>query len=183
MSQQNTPAGWYPDPTGRNELRYFNAHWTEQVATRGVTAIDPLPAPTLARTGRGSSRVKLAVAGGVIALAVGITLAVTLSGGGSGGHGFCNDVAALGSDYPSKLSAADLKNGAKLSEIASRFDALAAESPSPQDAADLRYVATWLRKVAGGNYAGIQASEPRLVAASDRVTTYIDDTCPGLYVG
>jgi hypothetical protein len=40
-----------------------------------------------------------------------------------------------------------------------------------------------LRKVAGGNYAGIQASEPRLVAASDRVTTYIDDTCPGLYVG
>lgn len=36
------PAGWYPDPTGRNEHRYWDgATWTDQVATRGVSAIDP----------------------------------------------------------------------------------------------------------------------------------------------
>jgi hypothetical protein len=36
------PAGWYPDPTGRNEHRYWDgATWTEHVATRGVSAVDP----------------------------------------------------------------------------------------------------------------------------------------------
>jgi hypothetical protein len=208
MTQQHTPAGWYPDPTGRYESRYFDGQWTEHVATRGVNSIDPvrassapsastpygplaqsgpgMPPPYVQSapgTGKGSPRFKLAIAGGVVAVAVGITLAVALTGGGSGGHGFCADVTALGNEYPSKLSAADLKNGSKLSHIASQFDRLAAESASPKDAGDLRYVASWLRKVASGDLASAEASQTRLAAAGNRVTTYINETCPGVYVG
>ena len=41
------PANWYPDPTGRNELRYWNgADWTEHVSNQGQTAVDPLDNPT-----------------------------------------------------------------------------------------------------------------------------------------
>jgi hypothetical protein len=32
MSQQQTPAGWYPDPSGSNNVRYWDgAQWTEHV--------------------------------------------------------------------------------------------------------------------------------------------------------
>lgn len=45
---------WYPDPTGRFELRYFDGvQWTAHVATGGVTNTDPLPeqqAPVVAST-------------------------------------------------------------------------------------------------------------------------------------
>lgn len=34
---------WYPDPTQRHELRWFDgAVWTANVSDRGVTAVDPL---------------------------------------------------------------------------------------------------------------------------------------------
>lgn len=50
-----SPANWYPDPTGRHELRWFDGSmWTDHVSTRGVTAIDPVagpPAPTQAAGG------------------------------------------------------------------------------------------------------------------------------------
>jgi hypothetical protein len=213
MTQHQARARWYPDPTGRHESRYFDGQWTQHVSTRGVNSVDPLPPAPAARTSvnapvhalpdpaaqsgpgspptrqsapstrRRAPRFKLAIAGGVVAVVVGITLAVSLPGGGSGGHGFCADVAALGQEYPSKLSAADLKNVSKLSHIASQFDTLAAESPSQQNAADLRYVASWLRKIASGDYAGVRASQARLSAASDSVNTYIDETCTGRYVG
>jgi len=36
------PSGWYPDPTHRHELRYFNGgDWTENVSDRGTQAVDP----------------------------------------------------------------------------------------------------------------------------------------------
>jgi hypothetical protein len=36
------PANWYPDPSKRYELRYWNGSaWTEHVATGGVQSIDP----------------------------------------------------------------------------------------------------------------------------------------------
>jgi hypothetical protein len=36
------PPMWAPDPTRRHELRYWNGSaWTEHVASRGITAIDP----------------------------------------------------------------------------------------------------------------------------------------------
>lgn len=56
------PAGWYPDPTSRFEVRYWSgAQWTEHVTTAGVQstdALEPLPLLTVAeedvkpRTGR-----------------------------------------------------------------------------------------------------------------------------------
>lgn len=39
-----TPAGWYPDPFGRFQVRYWDGNrWTEHTSTNGVAAID---APT-----------------------------------------------------------------------------------------------------------------------------------------
>ncbi len=40
----STPANWYPDPGGRNELRYWDGNvWTDHVSNGGVTGSDPLP--------------------------------------------------------------------------------------------------------------------------------------------
>lgn len=39
--------GWYPDPAGRFQARYWDgAWWTHRVASRGVEAVDPLPGAT-----------------------------------------------------------------------------------------------------------------------------------------
>ncbi len=36
------PAQWYPDPSGRHELRYWEgSRWTGNVSDQGVTSIDP----------------------------------------------------------------------------------------------------------------------------------------------
>ena len=41
-STPQVPANWYPDPSKRYELRYWNGSaWTEHVATGGVQSIDP----------------------------------------------------------------------------------------------------------------------------------------------
>jgi putative membrane protein len=41
-------AGWYPDPSGRHELRYWHqGRWTEQVSDRGKRVTDP-PTPATA---------------------------------------------------------------------------------------------------------------------------------------
>ncbi len=46
----DTPAGWYGDPMGRYEHRYWNGSvWTENVATNGQQAVDPIASvPTAA---------------------------------------------------------------------------------------------------------------------------------------
>ena len=43
-----TPANWYPDPTGRNEHRYWDGQaWTDHVSNQGITGTDPVQtAPT-----------------------------------------------------------------------------------------------------------------------------------------
>jgi hypothetical protein len=39
----STPAGWYPDPTGRHQNRWFDGNdWTDQVADGQVVGIDPV---------------------------------------------------------------------------------------------------------------------------------------------
>jgi Protein of unknown function (DUF2510) len=36
------PAGWYADPSGRHQHRYWDgARWTEHVANNGITNLDP----------------------------------------------------------------------------------------------------------------------------------------------
>lgn len=43
----NPAANWYPDPTGRNEHRYWDGNaWTDHVSNRGVTGVDPVNAPS-----------------------------------------------------------------------------------------------------------------------------------------
>jgi hypothetical protein len=40
-----TPAGWYADPTGRSEHRYWDgSRWTEHVSNRGLAGTDPIDA-------------------------------------------------------------------------------------------------------------------------------------------
>jgi putative membrane protein len=40
------PAAWYPDPSGRHELRYWrDGVWTEHVSSAGVATVDPTPRP------------------------------------------------------------------------------------------------------------------------------------------
>ncbi|HKC29345.1 MAG TPA: phospholipid scramblase-related protein [Jatrophihabitans sp.] len=42
MTQQNPPAGWYADPFGRHEARYYSgSDWTEHVSSHGRAAVDP----------------------------------------------------------------------------------------------------------------------------------------------
>lgn len=41
----STPANWYPDSTGRHQLRYWDGQqWTAHVSDNGVQGVDPLPA-------------------------------------------------------------------------------------------------------------------------------------------
>ncbi len=41
-----TPDGWYPDPTGRHQLRHFEGgRWADWVSTNGQVGNDPVPPP------------------------------------------------------------------------------------------------------------------------------------------
>ena len=42
QSPPASPAGWYADPLGRHQLRYYDgSQWTEHVSSNGTTSIDP----------------------------------------------------------------------------------------------------------------------------------------------
>ena len=41
-SAMSTPADWYPDPSGRHEVRYWDGNaWTEHVSRAGQQYTDP----------------------------------------------------------------------------------------------------------------------------------------------
>lgn len=41
ISAQNSPPGWYPDPYGRHEMRFWDGTvWSENVSDRGVNGVD-----------------------------------------------------------------------------------------------------------------------------------------------
>lgn len=76
MSQ---PAGWFPDPYGRYQLRYYNGDvWTEHVATGGEQLVDPLGS---------SSVIPIAIPPTAIPPA-GQAFAATTTSSGSGVNGF-----------------------------------------------------------------------------------------------
>jgi hypothetical protein len=62
-------SGWFPDPTGRYEFRYFNGvTWTADVSVHGQRYVDPLPqsAPGQQRPGRGFAVASFVVAVGSV---------------------------------------------------------------------------------------------------------------------
>ena len=45
MNDSGAAPNWYPDPTGHNELRYWDGQgWTEHISNRGQQGTDPLAA-------------------------------------------------------------------------------------------------------------------------------------------
>jgi uncharacterized protein YxjI len=45
-SRPPTPPGWFPDPVGRHEQRYWDGvQWTEHVASHGRQSVDPVSGP------------------------------------------------------------------------------------------------------------------------------------------
>ena len=43
MVETHDPAGWYPDPAGNHEMRYWDGYaWLDNVSDQGTTASDPL---------------------------------------------------------------------------------------------------------------------------------------------
>jgi uncharacterized protein YxjI len=53
-------AGWYPDPFGRHEMRYWDGRaWTANVSTRGVVAMDePVGAPAVPTIQRSAEKIR-----------------------------------------------------------------------------------------------------------------------------
>ncbi len=50
------PASWYPDPTGRHELRWFDGtQWTDNVSNNGKPATDPVAMPGVVPQGSESA--------------------------------------------------------------------------------------------------------------------------------
>jgi len=79
--EHQQPTGWYPDPTGRFEVRWFDGRWTDQVGTAGRTGTDPAP---MTRSGPSASTRWLLI-GGAAALVAVVAVIIGVSSGGSTG--------------------------------------------------------------------------------------------------
>ena len=60
MTQSGTTApGWYPDPYGRHELRWYDGgQWTDAVASHGRQASDPPTGAVVPAAGYGAAKVQ-----------------------------------------------------------------------------------------------------------------------------
>lgn len=104
MSTTSGQPGWYPDPSGVHELRYYNDGWTEHVSDHGVQAVSPLPPPppapvpvptqpvpaavaTVADSGPPSGRRRVTWVVGGLALVVVAVVAVVAATSGSSDDG------------------------------------------------------------------------------------------------
>ena len=83
------PANWYPDPTGRHELRYWDgARWSDHVSDQGVTGTDPVDTAERSRLDR--------LDAGLTVGDEGRAVAEQLSGTGHRGVGLTGPVAGGG---------------------------------------------------------------------------------------
>lgn len=100
------PAGWYPDPTTKHELRYWDGYaWLDNVSDQGAAATDPLggkpmppPSDAAAKGQPGApkpaTKSKTPIFIGVAVAVVVVALAAFLVTRGGGGNG--TKVTALG---------------------------------------------------------------------------------------
>ena len=44
-SNQSSRSGWFPDPSGAHQFRYFDVAWTDQVSDNGIAMTSPLVPP------------------------------------------------------------------------------------------------------------------------------------------
>ena len=93
------PAGWYPDPTTRHELRYWDGYaWLDNVSDSGASANDPLggkpmppPSEAAAKAQQGpppaaKSKTPLYIAGGAVAaVVIAVVLFLVTRGGDDNG--------------------------------------------------------------------------------------------------
>src|ERR1700722_6410245 len=125
-------AGWYPDPTGVNQLRYFDTQWTDHVSDGGVASTSPLatqaswpvagqppaaaaksasysPAQfaTQPTTPRSRKKFGWIVGGGIVVVAAVIAVIVVVNSGSSGSNQTAGSNPAGGG---SGLSAAALES-------------------------------------------------------------------------
>ena len=62
------PADWYPDPSGRHELRYYDGtQWTEHVSSGGRQSVDPLTPGVVPVAGSNPGKVQQQVANAGVA--------------------------------------------------------------------------------------------------------------------
>lgn len=96
-------AGWFPDPSGRHQYRYWSgAAWTDDVADAGAAGTDPIAGPAASSGSAPASRpsrARLVVAAGVAAVVVvtAVTFVVLRDGADADGTGaFTGEVADPG---------------------------------------------------------------------------------------
>ena len=75
MESRTTPAGWYADPQGRYEFRYFNGvQWTSDVAVDGQRYVDAMatqPPPHVHQPQRGRGMAVAAMVTGIAGVVLG----------------------------------------------------------------------------------------------------------------
>jgi hypothetical protein len=178
MNEQHAGAGWYADPAGRHEWRYFDGHWTDQVVTRGVGSTQALPVastgspaawPADGAPGRKRAKLWALTAAGAAAATVAVVLAVHPSQGGSS---FCADYAAVGA-ITTNASLAD-GGVATVRKLADSFQKLAVEAPATAKA-DLNLLANDMSTL--GRTGTPSISDEAAQAAADRVDAVAQDTC------
>ena len=153
MVQQPPPAGWYPDPTGRFEVRWFDGRWTERVSTRGRPGTDPMAAPVLTPVSKAgpSSTTRWLLIGGAAALVAVVAVIIGVSGGG--GSGDSNSDQADGTELSGNFCTDAQTNWIRVNRAWNTADTIVESGVPVQDWASdhelLVSTATMARQLAG----------------------------------
>jgi hypothetical protein len=187
MNELRAGAGWYADPAGTHELRYFDGRWTDQVATAGVVSTQPhpvaspaawpadVPAAPPGDAAQSQARLKkfrlMALVLAIATAAVVTVVVATSSGSSSNPSAFCKDYAYLGaatSGNSGPLGDSDITT------VTHIFQKLAGESPRAIGA-DTALVSHFVTATVNGDNDGVQT--PDVSAAESRIDAYAQSHC------